>query len=368
MLHQPHAQANVRAYGYHTFSPPAMHSLAEASSPTPVGPRACWQLWEVRQAYFYQCCLRWLNGNQADAEDAFNTAALAVWRKTHEQTPTIINPMGWLTGVVRHACLDMHRRHQKETSYTIETDALDTETWADGPSSAPICRSPETVFLKREKCVYLHEEIAALPVRLRVPFALRCCEELTYEEISTQLGLAVPTVRKRVQEARTQLGRKLLKYLQGHTGPDLHVPWPDEQTLFTTPHVTVPTGSSDETATLQPRAVALAEVSKREEQKLCTLRAYVAAYPTGWKKRLALADQLCKMGYQEEAIVMYEQVLEKQPQLIGVWVQIGRIYQALGRGKNAVAMYEHALPLAGTAAMRDAIVGLIERVVTVAYE
>ena len=79
--------ATANAYGHRTFDP-TISSIA--ATPPPVEPTTCWQLWEARQTYFYQRCLGWLHGNQADAEDAFNTAALAVWRTTHEQMPAIV--------------------------------------------------------------------------------------------------------------------------------------------------------------------------------------------------------------------------------------------------------------------------------------
>ncbi|MFN8491633.1 MAG: sigma-70 family RNA polymerase sigma factor [Caldilineaceae bacterium] len=348
------------AYTHRTFDP---NVSALAAAHPPIEPTTCWQLWEARQTYFYQRCLGWLQGNQADAEDAFNTAALAIWRTTHEQTPAIGNPMGWLTGVVRHVCLDILRKRQKEASQTVTLDGDDTEVWAEAPATAAHYRSPEAIFLQHEQCAYLQVEIATLPARLRIPLALRCGEELSYEEIAAQLGLTPATVRKRVQEARILLDRKFRKYLRGQAGPDWRTPWPDEQTLFAAPPPANPVVNDNETASLQPRVTLLAQVSKREEQKLRTLRAYVAAYPNGWKKRLELADQLCKMGMQAEAVVVYEQVLEKQPQLLSVWLQVGRLYTALQRGEAAVAAYERALALVATDALREAIVGLIESVV-----
>ncbi|MEZ4869253.1 MAG: sigma-70 family RNA polymerase sigma factor [Caldilineaceae bacterium] len=352
--------ATSHAYKHRTFDP---STSTLASSPSPVEPITCWQLWEARQAYFYQRCLGWLRGNQADADDAFNTAALAVWRTTHEQASTIVNPMGWLTGVVHHACLDLLCKRQREASQTVEIDSVDTEVWAEAPATYTICRSPETIFLQREQCAYLQAEMAALPARLRIPLALRCGEELSYEEIAAQLGLTPATVRKRIQEARILLDRKLRKYLRGQAGPDWDTPWTDEQTLFVAPPPKAPLTNDDETVSLQPRVTPLAQVSKREEQKLRTLRAYIATYPNGWKKRLELADQLCKMGMKAEAVVVYEQVLEKQPQLLSVWMQVGRLYKELQCSEAAVAAYERALAMAVTDMQREVIVGLVKSVV-----
>lgn len=356
MLPQIDHQFNTNAPSHRTFQP--QNLPADAMAPPAVEPAVCWRLWEVRQAYFYQCCLRWLHGNQADAEDAFNTAALAIWRTTQEQTATIINPMGWLTGVVRHTCLDIHRKGQREASHTVALDAIGSETGVDRLSSSPSCRSPESIFLQREECTYIHQTINALPGRLCTPVIMRFYRGCTYEEIAVQLKLSPDTVRKRIQEARTVLDRQRRQYLTGQAGPAGLSAWVEEDTRLTTLPAVNPDVNDGE-AVLKPRVAPLRHVSKREEQKLRTLRAYVATYPSGWKKRLALANQLCKMGEQAEAVVMYEQVLAKQPQLLSVWVQIGRIYQALKHGQAAIVAYKRALPLATTDEMRSAIVGLI---------
>lgn len=83
----------------------------------------------------------------------------------------------------------------------------------------------------------------------------------------------------------------------------------------------------------------------REEQKLKTLTKYVQRYPTGWKKRLELADLLYSMGKWTEAIEEYRQVIERQPQLIPVRLKLGKILQLIGREKEAIEIYESALSL-----------------------
>lgn len=358
--HSRHPATN-NAYEHRTFDPSASVSVASYS---PIEPAICWPLWEARQAYFYQRCLGWLHGNQADADDAFNTAALAVWRATQEQTRAIVNPMGWLTGIVQHVCLDLHCKRQREASHTVAMDAIDCETGVASLASSPSCRSPEIIFLQREECTYVHQAIHALPLRLCTPLLLRFYQGLTYEEIAAQLQLSPEAVRKQIQEARTLLARQRRQYLTDQVGLIRATSWSDEDGRLTATPLTNPDVDNIE-ALLKPRVAYLSRVSKREAQKLRTLRAYVVAYPNGWKKRLALADQLCKLGEQAEAVVIYEQVLAKQPQLLSVWLQVGRLYTALKQDVQAVAAYERALPLAATATTRDAIIELIENVTAV---
>lgn len=63
----------------------------------------------------------------------------------------------------------------------------------------------------------------------------------------------------------------------------------------------------------------------RQHQKLKTLSGYVGRYPSGWKKRLELANLLCETGRWLEAVSEYRQVIQRQPQLVEVRLQLGKI-------------------------------------------
>ena len=103
----------------------------------------------------------------------------------------------------------------------------------------------------------------------------------------------------------------------------------------------------------------LDEKNTRIDQKLKTLSEYVQQYPSGWKKRLELANLLYVMGHIEQALEEYRQVIERQPQLIDVRLKLGKLLQLMGQEAEAIAMYESALPLVGNEATRQHIGGLI---------
>jgi tetratricopeptide (TPR) repeat protein len=103
----------------------------------------------------------------------------------------------------------------------------------------------------------------------------------------------------------------------------------------------------------------LEEKSTRQEQKLITLNKYVQKYPEGWKKRLELADLLYEMGNWQQAVAEYRQVLERQTQLISVWLQLGKILQLMGLEKEALEIYEKALSLSENEGTQHHIKGLI---------
>ena len=76
----------------------------------------------------------------------------------------------------------------------------------------------------------------------------------------------------------------------------------------------------------------LSEKPRRQEQKLATLKKYVEQYPSGWKKRLQLADLLYEMGDWIEAIEAYRQVVERKPELLPVQLKLAKLLQLILHG------------------------------------
>ncbi|MCC3416395.1 MAG: tetratricopeptide repeat protein [Microcoleus sp. PH2017_07_MST_O_A] len=98
----------------------------------------------------------------------------------------------------------------------------------------------------------------------------------------------------------------------------------------------------------------------RQEQKLKTLSEYVQQFPSGWKKRLELANLLSEMGQIEQAVEEYRQVIDRQqPPSIGVQLQLGKLLQLMGQEVEAAAVYETASANARNEATRQHISGAI---------
>lgn len=103
----------------------------------------------------------------------------------------------------------------------------------------------------------------------------------------------------------------------------------------------------------------LEEKPARQNQKLKTLTKYMQQYPSGWKKRLELADLLYEIGSWEQAVEEYHQVIERQPHRIDLRLKLAKILQLMGKQNDAIAIYESALSLAKNLAIRQHINGLI---------
>lgn len=87
----------------------------------------------------------------------------------------------------------------------------------------------------------------------------------------------------------------------------------------------------------------LEENLTRKDQKLRTLTQYVHKYPSGWKKRLELANLLYAMGKWEEGVEEYRQVLKQKPHLIEVRLKQGKMLQLMGRKAEAAEAYKSTL-------------------------
>lgn len=98
----------------------------------------------------------------------------------------------------------------------------------------------------------------------------------------------------------------------------------------------------------------------RQDQKLKTLSEYVQQYPSGWKKRLELANLLYEIGQIEQAVEEYRQVIDRQqPPSIAIHLQLAKLLQLMGQEVEAVAVYESASANARNEATRQHISGSI---------
>ena len=90
----------------------------------------------------------------------------------------------------------------------------------------------------------------------------------------------------------------------------------------------------------------LSKKPTRQTQRLRTLTQYVQRHPSGWKKRLALAELRYEMGQWEAAILDFHWVLARQPNLpqgLSVRLKLGKMLEILERPEEAIPIYQDAL-------------------------
>ena len=145
--------------------------------------------------------------DMAMADDIFQETMLTAWRKLGEYDKQ--RPFGpWLRGIAAKITL-AHFRKSARSGQLCEATTL--EYLSD--------RFQQVSSLQGdtfdEKLDALRNCIEQLPDNYRQPIGLRYQEELSYQEIAHQLEIAVESVKKRLQRAKTRLLACIERKLQG---------------------------------------------------------------------------------------------------------------------------------------------------------
>jgi RNA polymerase sigma-70 factor (ECF subfamily) len=143
-------------------------------------------------------------GSAADAEDAAQETFLNLHRHGHRfrgdaRFSTFVYRVAANTALNR-------RRTLGRTRARIDKLAERQAAGHDLPVSPP---GPEQATLGRELRERVHEALAQLPEKLRLPLVLFDIEGLPYAEVSEVLGLAEGTVKSRIHRARHALRDRL---------------------------------------------------------------------------------------------------------------------------------------------------------------
>jgi RNA polymerase sigma factor (sigma-70 family) len=141
----------------------------------------------------YRVCRRVLRHHQ-DAEDAFQAAFLLLVQKLrtvrkHASLASWLHGVAYRVALKARAAAATRRRHEQQ---------------------APIGQDMplEDVAWKELRAV-LDSELTKLPERWRLPLVLCYLEGQTQDEAATQLGWSTRTLRRRLEEGRTALARRL---------------------------------------------------------------------------------------------------------------------------------------------------------------
>ncbi len=137
---------------------------------------------------------RWLIGNDADAEDVVQEAAVKAFKNIERQH--FGYGRGWFLAIVRNASID----RLKQLKRTRELEApLEAEIRDDRDAD------PEAILLRSFDAEMLWDAIDRLPVDYREIIVMRELQELSYMEISMVVSLPIGTVMSRLSRARRRL-------------------------------------------------------------------------------------------------------------------------------------------------------------------
>lgn len=171
---------------------------------------AFWLLWNQHRDYLYRRCLGWTGGNRTHAEEVLSQASLKAWSKLPDFAAKIANPKAWLIRLTYNLCVDWQRQRNRSAFGVDNVEEL-TSSVTDAAIST--FESPESMALRREMGEEIRRAIDELPPRLRYPFVMRFCREMSYADIAQQLDLSNSNARKRIQQARSLLQKQLAPYV-----------------------------------------------------------------------------------------------------------------------------------------------------------
>ncbi|NET46288.1 RNA polymerase sigma factor [Okeania sp. SIO2B3] len=171
-----------------------------------------WQQWNGHRELLYRCCLRLMNSNQTDAEDALSRAALKAWEKVQKFEGKITNFKAWSIKLTRNLCIDIIRERSRGAT-GVESIEWVGDTQEMGIASS--VKSPESCLEREERSIEIRRAIADLPERLRGTFILHFYEELSHTEIAKRQGISYDNVCRRIYVAKKKLKEKLSNYFLG---------------------------------------------------------------------------------------------------------------------------------------------------------
>ena len=136
-------------------------------------------------------------GDTEDAEDAFQATFLILASKAASVRRTD-SVASWLHGVARRIAVRAKADANRRRTYERRSAAMRAAR-IDGAEARP------------EDWTELHQEIALLPERYRVPVVLCYFEGLTSEAVADRLGCPQGTILSRLSRARERLRRQLTR-------------------------------------------------------------------------------------------------------------------------------------------------------------
>lgn len=193
----------------------ARHTAAIGESVLQGDFAAFYQVWEPHRPYLFKLCLRRMSGIREEAEDALSRAMLKAWERLPHHAHKIRHLKAWLAQLTLNLCADIHREQRRRARVFESIEELPARR-RDVLAST---ETPEESALRSELRLQLQALIAGLPARLHEPFVMHVVHEMSYVDISEQLGLSNDNIRKRIQQARAILRTHLKDYVSGEPAP-----------------------------------------------------------------------------------------------------------------------------------------------------
>lgn len=146
-----------------------------------------------------------LLGGATEAEDIAQTVFLRAYERfaAIAGSPTAA---GWLKTVTTNLCLNHLSRYRARWQFFSELDPAEGE---GEPFEATIASAPAAAIDAAERQERLEQALQELPDHQRVPLVLFHFEDMSYQEIASNLGVSLPKVKSDIHRGREALKKEL---------------------------------------------------------------------------------------------------------------------------------------------------------------
>lgn len=140
--------------------------------------------------------------HEAEAEEVFQDACVAIWERAPQYEPSAGHPLGWAVTIVRNRAIDRLRSSRRKAEL-IESVTADSEINEADSGDA----SAETVVAETAGFVRRALETLSADQRQVIQLAFFC--GLTQQEIAAQLGQPLGTIKARIRRGMLALRDQL---------------------------------------------------------------------------------------------------------------------------------------------------------------
>lgn len=143
-------------------------------------------------------------GDESTAEDLTIETFGKAFQSLNQYTPEFAFGT-WINKIAANNFID-HKRRTKRKTLSIDTSFEDEEGQVySTPGIACEQPDPEENFIRKQKAILMHEIVDGLKPHYRKLIELRYFSEYSYQEIASELGLPLGTIKAQLFRARELL-------------------------------------------------------------------------------------------------------------------------------------------------------------------
>lgn len=164
--------------------------------------RAFGQLYDRLSKPVYSLAVRML-GDSSEAQDALQEVFLQIWRRARSYDPEQSSVFSWAVLMTRSRVIDRLRGRDRRLRVIVaSTD--DEQTDAEGASASQEQNAADTAS-RNEEAMRARSSLKRLPAEQRQAIELAFFNDLTHQEIATQLGQPLGTIKARIRRGLLKL-------------------------------------------------------------------------------------------------------------------------------------------------------------------